>query len=92
MKSTKMYVNSIIEDVQTRFVNEKTISYSETKIERLYEFEDGAVVKYEWQSPIEAKKTKFNHRFTLTSLPKPNPDKLKAGVIRIINYGENDFR
>ncbi len=87
---TDIYVTSIIEDIQTRFVHEETVKYSETKIERSYKFEDGAVVKYEWQSgPGEADEEKYNHRFTLANPPKPNPNKLKKGVIRTIEFGKD---
>ncbi len=89
-KHTNSYVNSIIQDIQNHFVNEETIKYSESRIERLYEFEDGAVVKYEWQNaPRTGSSDKFNHRFTLETPPKPNPHKLTKGIIRIINYPEN---
>lgn len=89
-KHTELYVTSIIEDIQTRFVSEKTLKHSDRKIERSYEFEDGAVVRYEWQSgPGEGPDERFNHRFSLTKPPKPNPNKLKKGVIRIIEYSEN---
>ena len=89
-KHTNLYVTSIIEDVQTRFVREETVKYSETEIVRSYEFEDGAVVKYEWQSaPGKKAGEQFNHRFTLTTAPKPNPNKLRKGVIRVIDYGSN---
>ena len=87
---TDIYVTSIVEDIQTRFVNEETLKYSETEIERLYEFEDGATVKYEWQcGPGKAADEKYNHRFTLATPPKPNPNKLKKGIIRTIGFGKN---
>ncbi len=90
ISDTDLYVNSIIEDVQTRFVSEETIIYSDTEIERNYEFEDGAIVRYEWRSgPGKAADEKYNHRFTLSSLPKPNPKKIKKGVIRMIGFGKN---
>ncbi|MCB1023683.1 MAG: hypothetical protein KDB79_04805 [Acidobacteria bacterium] len=86
-KHTSHYVNSIIEDVQSRFVSERTVEYSESRIKREYEFEDGAIVRYDWQSvPGRKADEKFNHRFTLTNLPKPNPAKLKTGVIREIDF------
>ncbi len=87
-KQLKMYVTSIIEDIQTRFVNEKTLKYSERRIERVYEFEDGAEVKYEWQSaPGKAADQDYNHRFSLVKPPMPNPEKLKNGVIKVIEFG-----
>ncbi len=89
-KHTNHYVNSIIEDVQSRFVSERTIEYSESKIVREYEFEDSAIVRYSWQSaPGKKADEKFNHLFTLVTPPKPNPNKLQKGIIRVIDYGEN---
>jgi len=88
-KQANMYVTSIIEDVQTRFVNEKTTIYSDDQIERTYEFEDGAVVRYEWQIAAGKKEDeKYNHRFTLVKVPKPNPGKLKKGVLRTIEFAD----
>ncbi|MGI8670336.1 MAG: hypothetical protein ACR2J3_10910 [Aridibacter sp.] len=85
---TDIYVTSIIEDIQTRFTNEETLKFIEGReIEREYTFEDGAVIKYEWQdAPRSGSADKFNHRFTLITPPKPNPQKLKKGVIKEINY------
>ncbi len=84
---TSIYVTSIIEDIQTRFVKEETTKFTDSKIERDYTFEDGAVVKYEWQdAPRSGSSGKYNHRFSLITLPKPNPHKLKKGVIKEINY------
>jgi hypothetical protein len=84
---TNLYVTSIIEDIQTRFIKEETTKFSEGQIEREYTFEDGAVVKYEWQdAPRAGSGEKFNHKFTLKNPPKPNPHKLKPGVIKEINY------
>ena len=84
-KHTNYYVTSIIQDIQTRFVAENTTKFSLSHIERTYEFDDGAIVKYEWQDPSSANsKEKYNHRFTLTKPPKPNPHKLAKGVIKTI--------
>ncbi len=85
---TNIYVTSIVEDIQTRFVKEETTTFKEgEQIAREYTFEDGAVVKYEWQNaPRSGSGGKYNHRFTLQGLPKPNPHKLKKGVIKEINY------
>lgn len=85
---TSIYVTSIIEDIQTRFTREETTKFIEgEQIEREYTFEDGAVVLYEWQNaPRSGSSEKFNHRFTLKTPPKPNPHKLKTGVIKEINY------
>lgn len=83
------YVNSIIQDIQNHFVREETVKHSKTRIERIYEFEDGAVIKYEWQdAPRSGAGDRFNHRFTLENPPKPNPEKLKKGLTRSINYPE----
>jgi hypothetical protein len=82
-----IYVNAIIKDVQNSFVHEETTIFSESRIERLYEFEDGAVVKYEWQSEENAARVeKYNHRFTLTKIPSPNPGNLELGIIKIVSY------
>ncbi len=88
---TNRYVTNIIQDVQNTFVSERTITFSETRIEREYEFEDGAVIKYEWQdfSQTGNDDEKYNHRFTLVTPPEPNPGKLEKGVIKVINYTTN---
>ncbi len=85
---SNIYVTSIIEDIQTRFTNEVTIEYNEGEsMEREYTFEDGAVITYEWQNaPRSGSSEKYNHRFTMKTLPKPNPHKLKKGLIKVINY------
>ncbi len=85
---TNIYVTSIIEDIQTRFTNEQTTKFIEgEEIKREYTFEDGAVILYEWQNaPRSGSSGKFNHRFTLKTLPKPNLHKLKTGIIKEINY------
>lgn len=83
------YANSIIEDVRSRFVSEETTKYTDDEIERIYEFDDGAVVKYEWRSTARgANDGGFNHRFTMVKPPKPNPAKIKTGVIREIGFPE----
>ena len=70
-------------DERDRIVSETPTIYEDHRIERLYKFDDGAVVKYEWQdlSPKD-----FNHRFTLVSVPAPNPAKLEKKVIKTIDY------
>ncbi len=85
---TDIYVTSITEDLRERFVRDETLIFDERKIERIYEFEDGAVVKYEWRDASAANSfdENFNHRFTLEKLPSPNPHKLEKGVIRTIEY------
>ncbi len=77
------YVQLIMSDETETVVRETPTVYDADRIERVYEFEDGAVVKYEWQ---DAALGGFNHRFTLVTPPKPNPKKLSAGVIHTIDY------
>ncbi len=86
-KHTNYYVTSIIQDIQTRFVAEKTTKFSLNQIERTYEFDDGAVIVYEWRdASVKKGDEEFNHRFTLKKPPKPNPNKLQAGVIKVISF------
>ena len=81
------YVNAIIRDVQNAFVREETTNFSDSKIERTYEFEDGAIVKYEWQSEEVARNGEsFNHKFTLIKTPASNSENLETGVIKIVKY------
>lgn len=68
-----------VEDV----VSETPTVFDSDRVERIYEFADGATVKYEWQ---DAALGGFNHRFTLVAAPKQNPSKLKPGVISTIEY------
>ncbi|MCS6873951.1 MAG: hypothetical protein N2Z23_10050 [Pyrinomonadaceae bacterium] len=89
MKKAEDYAKAIMRDETEKFASEKTITHTDNYIERLYEFHDGAVVKYEWQGlPLNAEKPEeiYNHRFTLIKLPSPNPNNLKLGVIKVINY------
>ncbi|MBX7174343.1 MAG: hypothetical protein K1X72_25450 [Pyrinomonadaceae bacterium] len=84
---TTYYVNSIIKDIQNQFIREETTSFSDSKIERQYEFPDGAIVKYEWQNEDSARKGEsFNHRFSLIKLPEPNEGNFELGIIKIVNY------
>lgn len=87
---TDEYVRIIMEDDLGKIAGEKTVVYRETeRIERLYTFADGAVVRYEWQSfPFDNSEEKYNHRFSLVTLPEPNPHKLKSGIIKTIDYPE----
>ncbi|HUF05267.1 MAG TPA: hypothetical protein VMM38_13970 [Aridibacter sp.] len=86
-QNADFYANSIIEDVRSRFASEETTKFTDDEIERIYEFEDGAVVKYEWRSGGRGSGGEgFNHRFTMVKPPKPNPNKLKKGVIREIGF------
>lgn len=87
MKKAEEYVDIILNDEREKIAKETPTVYETEKIERIYEFADGAVVKYEWQDyPDENSTEKYNHRFTLVTLPKPNPRKLKSGVIKTIDY------
>lgn len=87
IENAEEYADIIIRDEREKIVSEKPTVYSEDKIERIYEFEDGATVKYEWQSqPPGDAKDKYNHKFTLTIPPAPNPRKFEPGVVKVINY------
>lgn len=92
MKKVEDYAKAIMRDEREKFASEQTVKHTDTYIERLYEFHDGAVVKYEWQSlPTNAQKPEefFNHRFTLVKPPSPNPNNFEPGVIKVINYPRN---
>ncbi len=81
------YAEIILRDEREKIARETPTVYETGRIERVYEFHDGAVVKYEWQSfPPENPKEKYNHRFTLLAAPSPNPHKLKSGIIKTIDY------
>lgn len=84
MKNAEEYADIIIRDERERIVSETPTVYRDDKIERVYEFDDGAVVKYEWQSAPRAEA--FNHKFTLVTPPAPNPQQFRAGVVKVINY------
>lgn len=89
MSKSEKYVDMIIEDDLSEVVSETAAVYTDKEIRRVYEFSDGAVVEYEWQGTKDGKRSAddlFNHRFTMTKTPTPNPDKLKKGVIRTIMY------
>lgn len=88
------YVRIILEDDREKIAGEETVLYREgEKIERLYRFPDGAVVRYQWQSfPAAGAKERYNHRFSLVTAPQPNPQKLKTGIIRSIDYSGNNAR
>lgn len=93
MKKAEEYVEIILTDERDKIAKETPTVYETEKIERLYEFADGAVVKYEWQDfPDEGSKEKYNHRFTLITLPKPNPNKVKIGIILSIDYSGSSRR
>lgn len=89
MKTTEEYADIIMRDEREKIVSETPTVYETDRIERVYEFADGATVKYEWQSALDGRTSpdgKFNHRFTLITLPEPNPNGFKKGIIKIINY------
>ena len=89
MKNAEEYAEIIIRDEREKIVSETPTVYEHDRIERVYEFADGAVVKYEWQRTpdgLTSPDGAFNHRFTLITLPEPNPNKFKKGVIRQIDY------
>lgn len=89
MQNAEEYAEIIMRDERAKIVKETPTVYTEEKIERIYEFTDGAQVKYEWQSTPDGRTSpdeKFNHKFTLVKLPNPNPLKLKEGIIKQINY------
>jgi hypothetical protein len=92
MKTSAAYADIILADEREKIISETPTIYQDDKIERIYEFADGAIVKYEWQSTPDGRTSAeeiFNHRFTLIALPEPNPNKLKKGIIRVINYPRN---
>lgn len=83
IQNPESYADIILRDEREKIIKETPTVYEPDRIERIYEFEDGAVVKYEWRSfQLES----FNHRFTLTKLPEPNPNKFEEGIIRTIDY------
>ena len=89
MSKADKYADMIIEDDLTHVVSETPAVYTDKEIRRIYEYDDGAVVEYEWQGAMDGKRSSpdlFNHRFTLTNPPSQNPDKLKKGVIKTIMY------
>lgn len=89
MKKVEEYAGIIMRDEREKIVTERPTVYETGRIERVYEFEDGAVVKYEWQSTPDGRTSpdgKFNHRFTLITLPDPNPHGFEAGIIKQIDY------
>lgn len=70
-------------DDTDKIVRETPTVYENARIEREYEFDDGAIVRYEWR---DVSLGDFNHRFTLIDPPKPNPKKYKTGTIKTIKY------
>ena len=89
MKKAEDYADIIMRDEREKIVSETPTVYENDKIERVYEFADGAVVRYEWQNTPDGRTSangEFNHRFTLIILPDPNPHKFKKGIIKQIDY------
>ena len=87
INQTEEYADIIIEDIGEEIKGEMTTVYEHEKIERLYSFHDGAIVKYEWRgNPSDNSADSFNHRFTLIQPPSQNKHKFEAGVIKVINF------
>ena len=89
MKTAEEYADIIIRDEREKIIKETPTVYTDDKIERVYEFGDGAIVKYEWQSTPDgrtASEERYNHQFSLINLPVPNPNKFKKEIIKVINY------
>ena len=89
MNKVTEYAEIIMRDEREKIVTETPTIYEDDRIERIYEFADCAVVKYEWQSTPDGRTSateEFNHRFTLINLPTPNPNGFKKGIIEQINY------
>jgi hypothetical protein len=89
MRKGEDYANIILLDERDKIVNETPTVFEDEYLERVYEFDDGAVVSYEWQATPDGRTSpegKYNHRFTLKELPEPNPAKLKKGLIMEIKY------
>jgi hypothetical protein len=89
VKNAEEYVNIILNDERENIVSEMPTEYCDDKIERIYEFADGAFVKYEWQSSPTGRTSRterYNHRFTLIKLPSLNSNGFKEGIIKVINY------
>jgi hypothetical protein len=87
INQTEEYADIIIEDISEEIKGEMTTVYEDEKIERLYSFHDGAIVKYEWRSaPSDNSAESFNHRFTLIQPPTHNSRKFQAGIIKTIKF------
>jgi phage baseplate assembly protein gpV len=87
IRNAEEYADIILNDERENIVSEKPTVYTDDKIERVYEFGDGAVVKYEWQSePAASSVEKYNHRFTLLDPPTANDNNLEKGTIKVIDY------
>lgn len=89
MNNLSEYAETIMRDDLSLIAAEQTIVYEEDRIERLYKFHDGAIVRYEWQGIGDSRTVSgdvFNHRFSLVEPPSPNPRGFECGLIRTINY------
>ena len=83
------YADIILRDERHKILYENSVVYEPGYIQRVYEFPDGAVVIYEWQSTPDGRTSPdgaYNHRFTLEKAPSPNPRKFKKGVVKQIDY------
>ena len=89
MKTAEEYADAILFDYRENFVSETPTVYEEDRIERVYVFTDGAVVKYEWQAFGPAMNGMFNHRFSLIEPPNPNPNNFQSGAIKVIDYSRS---
>ena len=83
MKEAHFYARIVIEDMTERIVSETPVVYTDEYIQRVYEIDDGAILKYEW---FAEGTNEINHRVSLEKAPKPNPNNLKPHVIKEINY------
>lgn len=89
MSKAEKYYEMIVNDDMRHVVSEEAALHTPTEIRRIYEFDDGAVVEYEWRSGDGGRSGDgFNHRFTLVNTPSPNPDKLKKGIIKTIMFAQ----
>jgi hypothetical protein len=88
MKNAAEYADIIIRDERNKIKTETPTVYTAEKIERIYEFHDGAIIKYEWQSAPDDRTSAehYNHQFSLINLPEPNLHKFKKGIVKVINY------
>ena len=83
MENAAIYADHIMQDQLEEISAEVPTIFEDDRIERIYTFKDGAVVKYEWRA-LDGEE--FNHRFTLVKTPDGNPFQLNEGIIKTINY------
>ncbi|HMS39688.1 MAG TPA: hypothetical protein PKE69_05635 [Pyrinomonadaceae bacterium] len=89
MQTAPKKANIFTRDERKKKKNKTPTIYTADKIERIYEFHDGAILKYEWQSAPDGRTSaeeRYNHQFSLINLPVPNPNKFKKGIVKVINY------